>query len=214
MPIVVLKASGAVAAGQVVKAQETALDLSTAISGAAPVNKLITSWPLGGVGTLRIRVGAGAGSFQLTMMAADTPGLTRPIRLQIAGPGDYLWPTSRKALALNLARLSTTVAPGGTITPTLLQTKGIVAGDGAVGVLGIANASAADGETFQATTFGPALTTCSGGWLTGDVLSSAAAGKMRKLGMGETGVDRVAYALSDQVDGDTGCPVNVDLALV
>ncbi len=85
MPIIVIKASGAVAAGQVVKAQETALDLSTAIQGSAAVNKLITTWPSGGIGTIRIRVGTGAGSFQLTMIAADTPGLTRPIKLQIAG---------------------------------------------------------------------------------------------------------------------------------
>ena len=43
MPIIVIKASGAVTAGQVVKAQETALDLSTAIQGSAAVNKLITT---------------------------------------------------------------------------------------------------------------------------------------------------------------------------
>ena len=214
MPIIVIKASGAVTAGQVVKAQETALDLSAAIQGSAAVNKLIATWPSGGIGTIRIRVGAGAGSFQLTMMAADTPGLTRPIRLQIAGPGDYLWPTSRKALALNLARLTTTVAPGGTITPTLLQTKAMAAGDGATGALGIANASAADGATFQVTTFGPALTACAGGWLTGDALCSAAAGAMRKIAPGETGVDRVAFAIDDRVDGETGCPVNVDLVLL
>lgn len=214
MPIIVLKASGAVTAGQVIKAEETALDLSTAIPGNAPVNKLITTWPLNGIGTIRIRVGAGAGSFQLTMMAADTPGLTRPIKLQIAGPGDYLWPTSRKALALNLARLTTTVAPGGTITPTLLQTKGMAAGDGAVGVLGIANASAADGATFQVTTYGPAMTACFGGWLTGDALCSAAAGAMRKIAPGETGVDRVAFAIDDRMDGETNCPVNVNLVLL
>ena len=214
MPIIVIKASGAVAAGQVVKAQETALDLSTAISGNAAVNKLITTFPKDGIGTLRFRVGAGAGSFELSLMAGDTPGLIRPVKLQIAGPGDYLWPTSRKALALGLTRITTTVAPGGTITPTLLATKAIAAGDGATAVLGIANASAADGATFQVTTYGPALTACSGGWLTGDALCSAAMGKMRKIAPGETGVDRVAFAIDDRVDGETGCPVSVDLALL
>jgi len=214
MPIIVIKASGAVTAGQVVKAQETALDLSAAIQGSAAVNKLITTWPSGGIGTIRIRVGAGAGSFQLTMMAADTPGLTRPIKLQIAGPGDYLWPTSRKALALNLARLTTTVAPGGTITPTLLQTKAMAAGDGATAVLGIANASAADGATFQVTTFGSALTACSGGWLTGDVLVSASGGALRKAGPSDAGIDRVGYALDDRADGETSCPVTVSLGTI
>jgi hypothetical protein len=214
MPIIVIKASGAVAAGQVVKAQEMAIDLSSSIAGNAPANKLIATFPRDGIGTLRFRVGAGAGSFELSLMAGDTPGLIRPVKLQIAGPGDYLWPTSRKALALGLTRIMTTVAPGGSITPTLLSTKAMAAGDGAVGVLGIANASAADGATFQVTTFGPALTACSGGWLTGDALCSAAAGKMRRIAPGETGVDRVAFAIDDREDGETSCPVSVNLVLL
>ena len=114
MAIVQVPADGALPAGAVVTRTETAIDLSTAISGAAPANKVINTFPAGGVGRLRFRVGAGAGSQNMTITAGDTPGFVRPVTVPIAGPGDYFWPTSRVALALALKLIKTATALGGT----------------------------------------------------------------------------------------------------
>lgn len=213
MAIVQVPADGALPAGAVVTATETAFDLSTAISGAAPMNKTITTFPLGGIGRLRFRAGAGAGSLTMTITATET-GLIRQVPVAIAGPGDYFWPTNRKSLALALKLLKTTAALGGTMTPALMATKATLANFATAGVLGITQAPIADGVKGTIITDGPAIATCSGGWLTGDVLVSAAGGALRKAGGSDAGTDRVAYAVDDRTDGETGCPVTVSLGTV
>lgn len=214
MAIVQVPADGALPAGAVVTATETAFDLSTAISGAAAMNKTITTFPLGGVGRLRFRAGMGAGSLNMTITAGETPGFVRPISIPIAGPGDYFWPTSRKSLALALKLLKTTAALGGTMTPALMATKATLANFATASVLGITQAAIADGVKGTIITEGPAVATCSGGWLTGDVLVSAAGGALRKAGGSDGGIDRVAYAVDDRADGETGCPVTVSIGTV
>jgi hypothetical protein len=37
---------------------------------------------------------------------------------------------------------------------------------------------------------------------------------MRRIAPGETGVDRVAFAIDDREDGETSCPVSVNLVLL
>lgn len=214
MAIVQVPADGALPAGVVVTATETAVDLSTAISGATAANKLITTWPTGGVGRLRFRVGAGAGAQNASIDAADTPGFVRTVSLPISGPGDYFWPAGRKSLALALKRVKTLTALGGTITPALMNTKATIAGNGATAVLGITQAAAADGAKVTVITDGPAVATCSGGWVAGDILVSAMGGALRKAGGSDTGLDRVGFAIDDRSDGETGCPVDVDLGTV
>ena len=214
MVIVQVPADGALPAGAVVTATETALDLSTAISGATAANKVISTFPLGGVGRLRFRVGAGAGSQNMTITAGETPGFVRPVVIPVAGAGDYFWPTSRKSLALALKLIKTTTALGGTITPALMTTKATLASFATAGVLGITQAAIADGAKGTIITEGPAIATCSGGWLTGDVLVSAAGGALRKASGSDAGIDRVAYAVDDRTDGETGCPVTVSLGTV
>lgn len=214
MAIVQVPANGALPGGAVVNATETALDLSTAISGATPANKVINAFPNGGVGRLRFRVGAGAGTQDMTITAGDTPGFVRPVVIPVAGAGDYFWPTTRKALALALKIIRTATALGGTITPALMTTKATLANFATAGVLGITQAPIADGVKGTIITDGPAIATCSGGWLTGDVLVSAAGGALRKAGGSDAGTDRVAYAVDDRADGETACPVTVSLGTV
>lgn len=214
MAIVHVPANGALAGGAVVTATETALDLSTAISGATPANKVINSFPIGGVGRLRFRVGAGAGTQDMTITAGETPGFVRPVVIPVAGAGDYFWPTTRKALALALKLIRTATALGGTITPALMTTKATLANFATTGVLGITQAPIADGVRGTIITDGPAVASCSGGWLTGDVLVSAAGGALRKAGGSDAGIDRVAYAIDDRIDGEAACPVTVSLGTV
>lgn len=214
MAIVQVPADGALPAGVVVTRTETALDLSTAISGATPANKVISTFPIGGVGRLRFRVGAGAGSQNMTITAGDTPGFVRPVTVAIAGPGDYFWPNSRIALALALKLIKTTTALGGAITPALMSAKATLANVATSDVLGITQSAIADGAKGNIITDGPAVATCSGGWLTGDVLVSASGGALRKAGGSDAGIDRVGYAVDDRTDGETDCPVTVSLGTV
>jgi hypothetical protein len=72
----------------------------------------------------------------------------------------------------------------------------------------------ADGIKGAIITDGPALATCSGGWLTGDVLVSASGGALRKAGGSDARIDRVGYAVDDRTDGETDCPVTVSLGTV
>jgi len=214
LAIVQVPADGALLAGVVVTRTETALDLSTAISGAAPANKVVNTFPTGGVGRLRFRIGAGAGSQNMTITTGDTPGFVRPVTIPIAGPGDYLWPTSRVALALALRLIKTATALGGTITPALMSAKATLANSATSGVLGITQSAIADGIKGAIITEGPAFATCSGGWLTGDVLVSASGGALRKAGGSDAGIDRVGHAVDDRTDGETDCPVTVSLGTV
>lgn len=214
MAIVQVPANGALAAGVVVTATETAVDLSAAISGATPANKVITVWPSGGVGRIRLRVGAGSGSQDVTLNAGDTPGFVRNVTVPVAGPGDYFWPSGRKSLALALKLVKTLTALGGTITPALMNTKATLANNATTGVLGITQAVIADGVKGAVITDGPATATCVGGWVTGDALVSASSGALRKAGGSDAGLDRVGYAADDRTDGETGCPVTVSLGTV
>lgn len=214
MAIVQVPASGALAAGVVVTATETAVDLGPAISGAAPANKVITVWPFGGVGRIRLRVGAGAGSLDATISAADTPGFVRSVTVPISGPGDYFWPSGRKSLALALRHVKTLAALKGDITPALMATRATIAKDAAAGVLGITQSAAEDGAKVAVVTNGPVAVACVGGWRAGDALCAAVGGALRKIADKETGLDRVAYAADDRADGESACPVTVELELV
>lgn len=198
-------------AGAAVEAVATPVDLTGILSGAAPLSKAI-SYPGGASGRLRIVVGAGAGSFSLTLQATDVPSpKLRTVTVPIAGPGTYPWPNNRVSLAYGIKSVSSAMAPGGSVQIFLDRYDGKLGTDGSSSALGINRDSTPPGKQLTIISSGPAAPACSGGWSTGDDLCAGPSGTLREIGPGETGIDRVATAGADQADGDVACPVDVGI---
>lgn len=215
MPVTVVKnSSGATIQPETVIKAAKITSVLGSWSGAMAINAN-TAIPSGSAGKLRIVVGPGAGSCVVTLKASVIAiGFVQTVQIPITGPGVYEWPPGQSRVAALCKSLATDVAPGGAMTLEFDAYTGVVGTDAAALVLGIASRTCAAGLPLNIISGGATTARCVGGWTRGDELVAAADGALRKRAMGETGLDRVAWAEASAIDGDSGCSVTVDLAAV
>lgn len=204
-----------IAQGTVVAGKYTAINLlnTSPLPSGVAINETISKFPRLAAGRVRYQLGAGGGPIDVQQFGSDLfLGLQRNVPpLHLPGMGTYFWPPGRASMAYALSRLSGP-APGAALSVELLSYVGDVAQDGEVDVLGIVQPGleVPNGGLLILVSAGLAFPSCSGGWDAGEQLVPAAAGALRRVGLGETAIV-VATAQAKQSNGDQSCPVIVSL---